>query len=294
VGGRRRGSVSATLILAATFSSADLPGEILAAAPTASIDRDVNALPLGTDTTHELRTTPVAAGAEGLELSARLTAEGGLIQRPVSWTLHRLGGERVFDGSMPTASLALEPGDYLIEATYGSAHVAQAVNLEPRERIGLTFVLNVGGVRILPRVADFANLSLHPISAVYATSGPDQGKLITLSDYPGEVLRLPAGSYRIESRYAAGNAEAVAEVIIKPGLLSSIEISHRAGIAHLAGPPDAVWSLTDEKGRSVPLGQASEVVLVPGRYIARAKTGGGERTISFSAVAGSRINVIAR
>jgi hypothetical protein len=42
--GRRRRRVSATLILAAAVSSADLG--ILAAAPTRSIDRDVNALPM--------------------------------------------------------------------------------------------------------------------------------------------------------------------------------------------------------------------------------------------------------
>ena len=37
---------------------------------------------------------------------------------------------------------------------------------------------------------------------------------------------LTAGSYRVESRFGLGNAVASANVTVKPGLLSSVEIDH--------------------------------------------------------------------
>jgi hypothetical protein len=60
--------------------------------------------------------------------------------------------------------------------------------------------------------------------------------MVAVSTIPGEIVRLGAGSYRIESRFTPGNASEVAQIDVKPGLLSAVEIELPAGIARLAAP----------------------------------------------------------
>ena len=76
----------------------------------------------------------------------------------------------------------------------------------------VSFVLEVGGIRVLPRVQGLGLTAAQTQSLVYALSGADKGKLITISKVPGEILRVKSGDYRIESRFATGNAVAVVDV----------------------------------------------------------------------------------
>ena len=137
-------------------------------------------------------------------------------------------------------------------------------------RLIVSFVLDVGGIRVLPRVKGLGLAPAQAQSLVYALSGPNKGKLITISKMPGEILRVKAGDYRIESRFAAGNAVAVADVHVKPGIMSAVEIDHAAGLARLSyvGAPDAnvSWLVTNEEGEALPAidGLSASIVLKPG------------------------------
>ena len=107
----------------------------------------------------------------------------------------------MFVGKLPTATIAVEPGDYVVEANYGAVHAAESVSMIEGERLRMTFILNVGGVRVLPRLSGIGLPPVRPLTTVYATSGPDEGKLITISDEPGEIMRLAAGNYRVGVRF---------------------------------------------------------------------------------------------
>ena len=115
---------------------------------------------------------------------------------------------------------------------------------------------------------------------------------------PGEILRVKAGDYRIESRFAAGNAVAVADVHVKPGVMSAVEIDHAAGLARLSyvGAPDAdvSWLVTDEKGEALPAiaGLSANVVLKPGAYVAKAQIGNELLTASFDILAGQQRDIL--
>ena len=145
----------------------------------------------------------------------------------------------VYDKSTQLAAIAVPPGDYSVEALYGSASFSQNLTLLEANRLIVSFVLDVGGIRVLPRVQGLGLAPAQTQSLVYALSGPNRGKLITISKMPGEILRVKAGDYRIESRFAAGNAVAVADVHVKPGVMSAVEIDHAAGLgtAFLCGRP---------------------------------------------------------
>ena len=53
----------------------------------------------------------------------------------------------------------MPPGDYSVEARYGSASFSQSLTLLEANRLIVSFVLDVGGIRVLPRVQ---GLGLHP------------------------------------------------------------------------------------------------------------------------------------
>lgn len=292
--GRRRGAAALAafgLALTVTFAgpadAAQLPlvagGEI-----TGSLH------PAGSH--HELRIEATRPGAETLALGARLRPEGGLIARPIAWTVrHSLSGRAgdvVWQGEVPVADVPLPPGDYTVEATYGTARVYQPVNVAPGQRLAMTFILNVGGIRALSRIEGVGfPAGLAAAHSIYAVSGPDAGRRVGLPAEQGDVVRLVAGTYRIESRFVDGNTVAEAKVTVRPGMLSSIEISHVAAFARITVPAaegDAVsWTIREAGGTWSRKGDGDSfgLVLAPGTYEVTARVGG--RTLAASLTVGA-------
>ena len=251
-----------------------------------------------TQVTHDIAIEIVKPGNEGLELTARLSESGGLIERDISWTLRDAQGGIVYEKNTDLAHVALPPGDYSVEARYGSASFSQSLTLLEANRLMVSFVLEVGGIRVLPRVQGLGLTATQTQSLVYALSGADKGKLITISKVPGEILRVKSGDYRIESRFAAGNAVAVVDVHVNPGIMSAVEIDHTAGLARLSyvGAPDAhvSWLVTNDHGEELPAidGLSASVVLKPGAYTAKAQIGTEHLTASFDISAGQERDIL--
>jgi hypothetical protein len=252
---------------------------------------------------HELRIEFTRAGAEGLELAARLDEAGGLVTRPVRWTVRRAlagraeAGEPVFTAEAPVADLNLQPGEYRVEANYGLAHLVHEVAIHPGQWVGITLILNVGGMRALSLVQDQdVPTTISAAHRVYALSGRYAGQRLTATGQ-GELVRLEAGDYRVESRFAPGNAVTETTVEIKPGVLSSLEIAHLAGLVRVAFSRsnggerfevrhlDSNWSWRGEA-------PGGDLVLAPGRYEARALTDNQSHTVSFEVASGQSIVVL--
>ena len=250
------------------------------------------------NTAHEIAIEIVKPGSEGLELTARLSDTGGLIERDIAWKLRDAQGSVVYEGTSSLANLAVQPGDYNVEATYGSAHFSQDLTVLPANHLMVSFVLNVGGIRVLPRLKNIDLTATDSETFIYAMSGHAKGKLITISKTPGEILRVEAGDYRVESRFSAGNAVAIADVHVKPGLMSAIEIDHAAGLARLAyvGAPDAhvSWQVTDQSGEALAAieGLSVNVVLKPGTYVAKASIGSEMLTANFVIIEGQARDIM--
>ncbi|MBC8037588.1 MAG: hypothetical protein H7X89_10275, partial [Rhizobiales bacterium] len=183
---------------------------------------------------HDIAIETVAPGQEGLELSARLHEDGGIIERPLTWAVSSASGEPIYTGDVSIAQVAVKPGSYLIGIKYGAVQLSQTITVVDGSKIIASFVLDAGGIRILPRLQGLGLPATPARSLVFALTGVHKGQLIAISQEPGEILRVPAGDYRIESRFDAGNARAVADVRVKPGFMSAVEIDHAAGLARLA------------------------------------------------------------
>jgi len=282
------------LFLAALVVS---PPLALASSSTAAIDRKPEIERSGSDVASEIRIELTKPGSEGLFFNARLSEDGGLITMPITWRIKALGGETVYSREAQFADLPAEPGDYLVEASYGAVKVERQLTLLEGQRLGVTFVLNVGGLRILPKLREIGLPTARPFTSIYRTSGIDGGTLVAITEQPGEILRLGAGLYRVESRFQPGNATAVTEVTVKPGLLSAVEFDMSAGIARLDARDlhgnDVLWFIADDKGEVLPAvpGPTADVVLKPGRYQLRTRIDGVEKHSAFTIESG-RISAI--
>lgn len=302
--GEERRTTNATVLTAVAMGFGLLAGPtLLAAASPAGADPmitgSITPAPASV-ADHELRIEFTREGAEGLELAARLDERGGLVTRPVHWTVKRAlgggpaGGEPVFSDAAPVADLKLQPGEYRIEASYGLARVVHDVTIHPGQWIGVTLILRVGGMRVLSLVENQdVPVNVTAAHSIYALSGRLSGQRLTATGQ-GELARLEAGEYRVESRFKPGNAVAEATVAIKPGVLSSLQIAHLAGLVRveLSGSEEEfeVRDLGSDwrwRGR----GSGGDLVLAPGRYEARALAGAG-RVVDFEVSEGDSIVVL--
>ena len=273
--------------------SAQTPGLELSAAPASE--------PLGLETSnpgHDIAIEMVAPGREGLGLSARLTDDGGLIELPMQWTIRNQDGDTIYSELSAGADISVPPGDYWVEIRYDAVRLSSVVTLLEGNRLMVSYVLNAGGLRILPRVKDVGLPAAGPESRIFALGGKANGRLVATSDLPGEIIRIPDGDYRIESRFAAGNVTAVVDVHVKAGRLSAVEIDHKAGVARLAYPGfgalPVTWSIRNAEGHTVAAAQGAtaDVVLLPGIYTASARAGGDTVTATFEIASGEAREII--
>jgi hypothetical protein len=244
---------------------------------------------------HPVAIEIVKPGREGLELTARLTEDGNVISRNIAWTIRTAAGEPVFEGEAGSVDISLSPGDYVVEVAYGAAVETRMVSLPEGARLMVSFIMKAGGLSVDSQLGETDFPAARPRLRVFALDG---GRLMTAEDATGGIIRLPAGRYRVESRAAAGNAAAITDVEVKAGRVSTIAITHKAGLARLAfvGSPavQVMWEVEDARGRPVAResGLNANLLLTPGTYTARARVGDELLTASFRIAAGEARDIM--
>lgn len=247
---------------------------------------------------HPVALEMVQPGREGLELTARLSPESPIIEGRIGWTIRSATGKTVYDSEAGSVDISLPPGDYAVDAVYGAARVSSSVSLPEGARLMVSFVLNAGGLSVDARTGSAGLPPARPRVRVFALEGGAQGQLVAASAEAGEIIRLPAGRYRVESRLAAGNAAAVTDVAVKAGVISKVGITVKAGLARLSfvGSPLAKvnWRVEDQAGAGVARrdGLAANLLLTPGTYTATAAVGGEVLTATFRIAAGETRDIL--
>jgi hypothetical protein len=292
---RQQRSVTASALAVVLFLGTVSPA--ITAAP-AGLPDDNFTNSIAHDLAHEVVVGTVAPGQESISLAARLTAVSTHIARDVTWQVRSRAGELLLDLTANELQSPLSPGEYIVEAQYGAVAVRETIRLGPGHTLALNFILNAGGLRVLPAVQGLAAGDLQTKTLVYALAGPDKGKLVAHSETPGELLKLPAGMFRVESRMGDGNASAVTDVRIRPGKMSAIEVRHNAGLARLnfVGAPNAnvTWDVRPIDGLKFKTlnGLTHKLALKPGTYLAEAHVNGEILTAKFKITAGEERDII--
>lgn len=251
-------------------------------------------------------------GLVAFVLAAHLTADSQRIEQGLVWRIfkERLGsGARstlVATQRAPSPTVRLEPGPYIINVTYGRAHLTRRVVVTP-QTTEESFVLNAGGLRLIPALASGEAASEQAVTFDVQSDERDQHgqrtNVITGAK-PGVVLRLNAGIYSIVSTYGDANAIARSDVAVEAGKLSEITLVHNAAkvsfllVTRPGGDAisDTQWTLANTQGETVKDsgGALPTHYLAPGNYVVSARHAGRIFRRQFTVKSGetARIEVV--
>ncbi|MBE1711244.1 MULTISPECIES: hypothetical protein [Mesorhizobium] len=243
------------------------------------------------------------SGGGAITLSAQLTDKGTDITRGLVW--------RVFkpvpvNGKLPMVASAhggsavfqLEPGSYLVHASYGRAGATKRITVGKEAKreslvldaggLKLDAVLS-GGVRIPPKKLRF--------SIYEGTAEANGDRALIIPDVePNSVVRLNAGIYHVVSTYGAVNAVIRSDIRVEAGKLTEATVEHHAAeitmkLVREAGGEaiaDTSWSLLNESGDPIKesVGAFASMVLAEGDYTIIAKNRDRIYQKDFAVVAG--------
>lgn len=246
----------------------------------------------GTGTTTIMRTAPETAAAQQVRLVALLTADGQRIDKGLVWHVFQAGqgadGKNRLLGTHrePSPTLKLPPGEYIVNAAFGRAHLTRKINVVPAAAPAVEqFVINAGGLRVSALVGGSpapANTVTYAIQSDRDQS--DSRKTILADAKPGLIIRLNAGIYHIVSTYGDANAIVESDVTVEAGKLTEAQLTHAAArvsfrlVGRQGGEAvaDTEWTIQAKDGRLIKqsAGALPSHVLAPGTYTAIAKTQG--------------------
>jgi hypothetical protein len=228
----------------------------------------------------------VNEGEESLELSSRFSQDGNAYVEGVDWTVKSQSGDVIYHSLGMTVDLKVSPGAYEVIATYGTVKIDEAVNVPAQTKLAINFVLNAGALRVLPRLKGISGEQVISTAKIFRVNGPQNGRLITTSHQPGQLIKLSAGSYRIETQFADSNVVAITDIDVKSGIMRSVDVDHHAGLAHfsvLHAADNIEWLVKADQGEEIALSNPSDpmAILKPGHYLAQAKIGNQTLQQSF-------------
>jgi hypothetical protein len=255
-------------------------------------------------TSPKSETSLALSGGGAITLSAQLTDKGADITRGIVWRVFK--PEAASDGKLPmvasahggTAVFQLEPGSYLVHASYGRAGATKRITVgkdAKRESLvldagglKLDAVLS-GGVRIPPKKLRF--------SIYEGTAKANGDRALIIPDVePNSVVRLNAGVYHVVSTYGAVNAVIRSDIRVEAGKLTEATVEHHAAeitmklVRETGGEAiaDTSWSLLNESGDPIKeaVGAFASMVLAEGQYTIIAKNRDRIYQKDFTVVAG--------
>ncbi|PTE11513.1 hypothetical protein [Mesorhizobium helmanticense] len=249
--------------------------------------------------------TSLALGSSGaITLSAQLTDRGADITRGIVWRVFK--PETASDGKLPmvasahggTAVFQLEPGSYLVHASYGRAGATKRITVG-KDAKRESLVLDAGGLKLDAVLSGGARIPPKKLRfSIYEDHAEANGDraLIIPDVEPNSVVRLNAGVYHVVSTYGAVNAVIRSDIRVEAGKLTEATVEHRAAemtmkLVREAGGEaiaDTSWSLLNESGDPIKetVGAFASMVLAEGDYTIIAKNRDRIYQKDFTVVAG--------
>lgn len=293
----------------AVHALAQTPGRGETKGPTGAPPANTTVVPRTPSLTGPQDDTP---GLVSFVLAALLTDDSQRIEQGLVWRIFKerpgsgAGTTLVATQRAASPTVRLEPGPYIINVTYGRAHLTRRVVVTPQtseER----FVLNAGGLRLVPVLASGEPASEQAVTFDVQSDERDQHgqrtNIITGAK-PGVVLRLNAGIYSVVSTYGDANATARSDVAVEAGKLSEIALVHNAAkvsfllVTRAGGDAiaDTQWNVANTQGETVKdsAGALPTHYLAPGNYVVSARHAGRVFRRQFAVKTGetARIEVV--
>ncbi|MDX8537256.1 hypothetical protein RFM23_06430 [Mesorhizobium abyssinicae] len=249
-------------------------------------------------------TSLALSGGGAITLSAQLTDKGADITRGIVWRVFK--PEPASNGQLPmvasahggTAVFQLEPGSYLVHASYGRAGATKRITVG-KEAKRESLVLDAGGLKLDAVLSGGVHIPPKKLRfSIYEDKVEANGDraLIVPDVEPNAVVRLNAGTYHVVSTYGSVNAVIRSDIRVEAGKLTEATVEHRAAemtmkLVREAGGEaiaDTSWSLLNESGDPIKetVGAFASMVLAEGDYTIIAKNRDRIYQKDFTVVAG--------
>ena len=228
------------------------------------------------------RTPTLEPGQSLLSLSAALGTARDPVRAGLQWRLYQERAQAdgthalVAESDRPLPVFTVSEGSYLVHVSYGLASAMKRVVIDSKSLVE-RLQLNAGALRVTSVLGD---MSIAPNRVTLAVYVPDrsgaEARLIVSAARPGDVLRLPEGSYRVISTYLdkesagstgapgaapnATNSVVTADLRVETGRLTEASLRHHAATLAL--------KLVNTKGGEA-LANTSFSVLTPGGDVIR-------------------------
>lgn len=255
------------------------------------------------------RSTNADPAMSRLALEAVLTSDGQRIERDLIWRIFRAPRstnetpQLVSTKRSATPAIDLPAGRYLINASFGRAHLTKPVEIQPGENRNEQLVLNAGGLRLQTLVAETPVDSKTSDYRIYEGERDQSGNRTLVMDRakPGMIIRLNSGFYHIVSRYGDANALVRADITVEAGKLTEATISHAAATVAFKlvdkpggeALPGTRWMIKTPEGQVIKksVGALPSHILAPGRYVVVARSSGQNYEQVFDVENGQLVNV---
>lgn len=233
--------------------------------------------------------TSLAQQGGEVTLAAKLTEQGSDINRGLIWRVFR--PEPGPDGTLPLVASAqggtsifhLEPGSYLVHASFGRAGATKRITVSAQAKHE-NIVLDAGGLKLDATLAGGVRIPPKKLrfSIYEATPEADGDRALIIPDVsPNAIVRLNAGIYHVVSTYGSVNAVIRSDIRVEAGKLTEATVEHRAAEVTLKlvreeggeAMADTSWSVLTTAGDPVreSVGAFATMVLAEGDYTIVAK-----------------------
>ena len=246
---------------------------------------------------------PVAAqeAAGRIGLAAAFGGEGKPIASGLTW---RVYADRLDGGPMTEVARSdeaaprfrLQPGAYVVNATYGFASASKKVVVgteEANERL----TISAGALQLAGAIGETPIPGPRLAFSVFVPVGRNsEGRLVRGGVKAGDLVRLPEGTYHVVSTYGDSNAIMRADLKVESGRLTQATLNHRAATVtlKLVAAPGAeafagtAFSVLTPGGDTIreAIGAFPSVTLAEGDYVLIARHDGDVFTQEFKVESG--------
>ncbi|MDH6229518.1 microcystin-dependent protein [Mesorhizobium soli] len=232
---------------------------------------------------------PLSQQGGEVTLAAKLTDQSADINRGLIWRVFR--PDPGPDGKLPLVASAqggtslfhLEPGSYLVHASFGRAGATKRITVgaQPKHE---NVVLDAGGLKLDATLAGGVRIPPNKLrfSIYEAQPGADGDRPLIIPDVsPNTVVRLNAGVYHVVSTYGNVNAVIRSDIRVEAGKMTEATVEHHAAEVTLKlvreeggeALADTSWSVLTTSGDPVreSVGAFASMVLAEGDYTVVAK-----------------------
>lgn len=252
-----------------------------------------------------------AATTGDVTLIAVLTDDGQRIDQGLVWRIFQeqpgaaeTKPKAIGNWREPSPQIKLPPGDYIVNAAFGRAHLTRKIKVTVGANVQERFVLNAGGLRVNALLSTGEAAPERAVNYEIFSGETDQlgnrSKIIG-NGRPGVIVRLNAGIYHLVSTYGDANAVVRADVTVEPGKLTETMITHAGAkvtfklVTRAGGEAqaDTQWTIANAHGDLVKesVGALPTHVLGPGAYVVNARQSGRSFRRSFSIESGEPVQI---